>query len=397
MLYGVRIVPLPAVYQSQAAFDPERLAHLKATIEADIAASRYFGAVIRVARHGELGLDVALGFADEARSKPLQLDSVFSLFSLTKLFTNTLALRAIELGQFALTTRISEIIPEFSGGMRERVNVFHLLTHSSGLPPVWIPQPGMYIDRLDEIVAAICANIRSLEPPGQRVHYSPLVHHALLGEAVRRCDPKQRSYRQLLQDEVLTPLGMHDTSIGVRKDLAARHIFPDFRGKPPQEHLGRSNLGPQGAFAEQDAEMPWVGGISTVPDLFRLAEMLRLGGTLDGQRILSSAMLNLATRIWTGDKPNELYKGIAINHGWEPYPAYIGLGFGLSGEQVCPNLFGTLTSPRTFGNYGSGSTLLWVDPELDMSFVCLTAGVMQPAPNIERFQRLSDIAASAAL
>jgi CubicO group peptidase (beta-lactamase class C family) len=142
--------------------------------------------------------------------------------------------------------------------------------------------------------------------------------------------------------------------------------------------------------------MPWVGGVSTVPDLFRFAEMLRLHGTLDGQRILSQAMLKLATQNRTGDKPNELYRAIAINHGWEPYPAYIGLGFGLSGEQICPNLFGTLTSAGTFGHYGSGSTLFWVDPELDMTFVCLSAGVMQAAPNIERFQRLSDIAASAA-
>ncbi len=377
--------------------DPDRLAHLQATIEADIEANRYFGAVIAVARHGEIGLSANIGFGDEGHTVPLAKDSVFSLFSLTKAFTNVLVFRAIELGQFALTTRVSEVIPEFSGGVRETVNFFHLLTHSSGLPPVWIPKPGMYIDRLDEIIEAICQNIRSLEPPGERVQYSPLVHHALMGEAVRRCDPEGRSYRKLLQDEVLTPLGMKDTAIGLRKDLAERHIFPDFRGKPPQEHLGRSNLGPQGAFKEEHAEMPWVGGVSSVPDLLRFAEMLRQGGTLDGQRIVSPAMLKLATQNWTGDKPNELYKSIAINHGWEPYPAYIGLGFGLAGEQVCPNLFGTLTSPGTFGNYGSGSTLFWVDPELDMSFVCLSAGVMQAAPNIERFQKLSDIAASAAL
>lgn len=377
--------------------DPDRLTHLKATIAADIEAGRYFGAVIAVARRGEPGLEEAIGFADAAGTRPLAMNSVFSLFSLTKAFTNVLVFRAIELGQLALTTRVSEIIPEFKSGVRETVNFFHLLTHSSGLPPVWIPKPGMYIDRLDEIIEAICENIRSLGPPGERVHYSPLVHHALMGEAVRRCDPEGRSYRELLQDEVLSPLGMKDTAIGVRKDLAERHVFPDFRGKPPQEHLGRSNLGPQGAFAEEHAEMPWVGGISTVPDLFRFAEMLRLGGTLDGQRIVSRAMLGLATRNWTGDKPNELYKSIAVNHGWAPYPAYIGLGFQLAGEQVCPNLFGTLTSPGTFGNYGSGSTLFWVDPALEMTFVCLTAGVMQPAPNIERFQRLSDIAASAAL
>lgn len=377
--------------------DADRLQHLRDTIAADVADGRYFGAVIAVARHGELGLAAQVGFGDAARTLPLRQDSVFSLFSLTKAFTNVLVFRAIELGQFALTTRVSAIIPEFSGGARETVNFFHLLTHSSGLPPVWIPKPGMYIDRLDEIIEAICQNIRSLEPPGQRVHYSPLVHHALMGEAVRRCDPQGRSYRQLLQDEVLTPLGMRDTAIGLRRDLAERHIFPDFRGKPPQEHLGRSDLGPQGAFKEEHAEMPWVGGVSTVPDLWRFAEMLRRGGTLDGRRIVSRAMLELATRNWTGDRPNELYKSIAINHGWQPYPAYIGLGFGLRGDAICPNLFGTLTSTRTFGNYGSGSTLLWIDPELDMSFVCLSAGVMQAAPNIERFQRLSDIAASAAL
>lgn len=381
----------------QSGLDRDRLSHLKATIEADIADRRYFGAVICVARHGKPGLHEAIGFGDEDGKQPLNIDSVFSLFSLTKALTNALVLRAIELGQFTLTTRVSDVIPEFSGGVRERVTFLHLLTHSSGLPPVWIPRPGMFIDRLDEIIEAICQNIRSIEPPGERVHYSPLVHHALMGEAVRRCDPAGRSYRELLQDELLTPLGMNDTAIGVRKDLASRHIFPDFRGKPPQEHLSRNSPGPQGAFSDEKAEMPWVGGISTVPDLFRFAEMLRQGGALDGQRILSPAMLKLATQNRTGDKPNELYKGIAINHGWEPYPAYIGLGFGLAGEKIHPNLFGTLTSPNTFGNYGSGSTLFWVDPELDMSFVCLTAGVMQAAPNIERFQRLSDIAASAAL
>lgn len=377
--------------------NPDRLNHLREAIREDMAKDRYFGAVALVARHGEVAMVDAFGHSGGEERKALQTDSVFSLFSLTKCLTNVLALRAIELGQFALTTKVSEIIPEFCGGQREQINFFHLLTHQSGLPAVWTPKPGMYIDHLDEIIEAICQNIRSAEQPGVKVHYSPLVNHALLGEAVRRCDPKGRSYRQLLQDEVLMPLGMKDTAIGLRKDLASRHVFPDFRGKPPQEHLGHSNLGPQGAFKEENAEMPWVGGISTVPDLFRLSEMFRRGGELGGKRILSPAVIDKATLNWTGDKPNELYKAVAINHGWEPYPAYIGLGFCLRGELMCPGLFGTLTSPRTFGNYGSGSTLFWVDPVTDVSFVYLSSGVMQQAPNIERFQRLSDIVASAAV
>ncbi len=377
--------------------DADRLQHLRKTIQQDITADKYFGAVVLVAHQGEIALQEAFGWSGADHARKLELDSVFSLFSLTKAFTTVLTLRAIELGQFALTTRVCEVIPEFNGPMRDRITFFHLLTHQSGLPALWIPKPGMFIDRLDEIIAAICQYVRPVDPPGVKCHYSPLFNHALMGEAVRRTDPQQRSYRQILQDEVLTPLGMHDTAIGQRKDLADRHIFPDFRGKPPQEHLSRHNNDPQGAFKDETAEMPWVGGISTVPDLFRFAEMLRRGGTLNGARILSPAMIGLATQNWTGDKPNELYKAVAINNGWEPYPAYIGLGFCLRGELVCPNLFGTLPSPGTYGNYGSGSTLFWVDPETDLTFVYLSAGIMQQAPNIERFQRLSDIAASAVL
>ncbi|MDY6984450.1 MAG: serine hydrolase domain-containing protein, partial [Pseudomonadota bacterium] len=311
--------------------DPARLQHLRDVINDDIAKDKYFGAVVSVARDGEPGLQEAFGYGDAAHDLKLQPDSVFSLFSLTKAFTTVLTLRAIELGQFALTTRVVEVIPEFSGGMREKINFMHLLTHTSGLPALWIPKPGMTIDRLDEIIAAICQNIRSIDPPGTKCHYSPLFNHALMGEAVRRCDPKGRTYRQLVQDELFTPLGMHETAIGQRKDLAPRHVFPDFRGKPPQEHLSRNNNDPQGAFKDETAEMPWVGGISTMPDLFRFSEMLRLGGTLDGKRILSPAMLDLATRNLTGAMPNELYKAVAINHGWDPYPAYIGLGFCLRG------------------------------------------------------------------
>jgi len=142
--------------------------------------------------------------------------------------------------------------------------------------------------------------------------------------------------------------------------------------------------------------MPWVGLVSTAYDLWRFAEMLRRGGELDGRRILGPATLDLATRNHTGDKPNELYMQLAKARGWEPYPAYIGIGFVVRGEQICHHQFGTLSSPRTFGNHGAGSTLLWVDPQRDISFVCLTAGVMDEGDNIERFQRLSDIALSAA-
>ena len=374
----------------------DRLDHLKAVIADDIARGRYHGAVVCVGRHGELALHAAIGHGYGDGRQPLTRKSVFSLFSVTKAITNVLVFRAIERGELAFTTRVSSIIPEFAGGARETLTIYHLMTHSTGLPGVFSPKPGMYIDRLDEIVAAICENVHATEPAGEKVNYSPMAAHALLGEMVRRTDPRRRRYRQIVQDEVFTPLAMKESAVGLRKDLRKRKIVPDFLGAGPMEHLGHSDLGPNGAFEEEDAEMPWVGVVSTAHDMHRFAEMLRRGGELDGARILSPAILDQATRNRTGDKPNELYMQLALSRGWAPSPAYIGIGFSLRGDAICHHQFGTLTSPRTFGNHGFGSTVFWIDPERDMTFVCLTAGVMDEADNIERFQRLSDIAVSAA-
>ncbi len=382
----------------RSAFSTSRLERLKSTIERDIEQGTYHGAVILVARHGEVGLHEAIGYAREATKEPMRKDHVFSLFSVTKAFTNVLVFRSIERGDFALTTRISELIPEFSGGSRERITVEHLLTHRSGLPPLFAPVAGMYIDHLDEVIAAICAHVHCTGTPGGTVSYSPMCAHALLGEAVRRVDDRKRHYRDIVADEIFTPLRMKDSAIGVRSDLKARHIVPFFMPTvPPLQHLGHSHLGENGAFEEPESEMPWVGGVSTVSDMFRFAEMLRRGGELDGVRILGPAIVDQATRNRTGNSPNDLYTAIGHARGWEPYPAYIGLGFFLRGEVICHHQFGTLSSPRTFGNTGFGSTLFWVDPERDMTFVCLTSGVMDEGENIERFQRLSDIALSATL
>lgn len=378
-------------------FDQERLKHLKRVIADDVAAGRYYGAVIAVARGGKLGLHEAIGHADAAGATPLKLDSVFSIFSVTKVITSVLVLRAIELGRFALTTPISDLVPEFSGASREQIRIHHLLTHTSGLPIVFTIKQDMYIDRLDEIIAAICASIRPAEPPGLRAAYSPMANHALLGEALRRTDPQRRSYRAIVQEDLFGPLKMSSSSVGLRADLRARHVVPDLRNNFPITHPGHSNLGPNGAFQEEEAEMPWVGVAASVPDMFRFAEMLRRRGELDGARILSPATMETATRNWTGEKPNELYGTLFHQRGWPPAPAYLGLGFSLRGTAMCHHLFGTLTSPTTFGNYGAGSALYWVDPERDLTFVCLTAGVMESLANIERFQRLSDLAVSAAL
>ena len=397
--------PRPVDTKTGSGLREDQLLRVKSQIEEDLKSGLYYGAVVLVARHGVLGLHEAIGYTNAANAQdrqPIAKNSVFTLFSSTKALTDVLVYRAIEKGQFALTTKVSDIIPAFDGPSRKDITFYHLLTHSSGLSPVFTPRAGMPIDHLEEVIDAICKNVQSVERPGELVTYAPMAGQALMGWATHLTDPQKRSYRQLVNDEILKPLKMNDSSIGVRADLKDRHIFPVFTDEAAgqamaQIHLGHEDLGPNGIFRSETAEMPWVGGYATGSDMFRFAEMLRRGGELDGARILSPAILNAATMNRTGDKPNELYKQLAMGRGWEPYPAYIGLGFELRGEAICHHMFGTLTSPRTFGNYGAGSSVFWVDPERDMTFVCLSAGVMNEADNIERFQRLSDIAVSAAI
>lgn len=380
-----------------SSFDKSRLKHLKAMIEADVASGAYYGAVVRVMRGGVIGFDEAIGAAYGPGTQALAKDSVFSIFSTTKAFTNILILRAIEMGRFALTTRVSDIIPEFKGPPRERATFFNLLSHTSGLPGVWIPKPGMYLDRLDELLEAVVENVHGTVEPGTRCDYSPLANHVLMGEALRRTDPKGRPFRDILHEDLFEPLGMTSTSMGLRGDLKARHVKPDMRGTVPIKHLSRTIEGDHALFEDPDVEAPHVGCASTVPDLSRFAEMLRRGGELDGVRILSPRTIEMARQVWTGDFPNELYRAVHLRMGWEEMPAYMGLGFNVRGTQIGHHQLGTLTSPETFGNYGAGSALFWVDPALDVSFACLTAGVMTQAANIERFQKLSDIVVSACI
>jgi CubicO group peptidase (beta-lactamase class C family) len=377
--------------------DKDRLARLHDVVRADIKAGLYHGAVIKVARGGVTAFEAAIGSADAGQTQPLALDSVFSIFSVTKAFTNLLVLRAVEQGLFALTTPISELIPEFTGHGREKILVWHLLSHQAGFPIIFEVRPGWFIDQFEEVSGIVISDVKPVDAPCSKVSYSPLVNHVLMAEALLRTDPKKRRYRQLVQEEILDPLKMRDSAVGLRADLKPRKVVPDFRGNYPIGHKSHNVPGPNGAFEDENAEMPWVGVVSTVPDLFRFADMYRCGGTLDGARLISPAMIDLAATNRTGDKVNELYAARGRAEGLEPAPAYIGLGFSLRGEALCGHMFGTLASPCTFGNYGAGTSLFWVDPERDITFTCLSAGVMEHNANMRRFQKIADIIFSAAL
>jgi len=370
-------------------FEPERLERLAAAIEQDVAAERYDGAEVVVARGGIVALHRQLGFAERATRRRVERAQPFVSMSIAKQLTVAAVFQRIERGDFALTTPVAEIVPEFGQRGKQGITIAHLLTHTSGLPMMLPPMPLELAGNLEAVVQATCAALPEFRP-GSRVSYCVLVGHAMLSECVRRVDGGRRAYRTILAEDVFAPLGMVDTALGCPARLRARlapvvardrrvGLFdPDFL-----ETLGN-------ALAE-DTEIPAGGCVTTAPDMHRFAEMLRRGGELDGVRHLSPATVEAVQVIRTGDEPNTIWAYAEAMRGWEPFPANLGLGFFVRGEGVFPTPFGLLASPSTFGGFGAGSTCFWIDPATDVTYAFLSSGLMEDSYSVERHMRLADL------
>jgi CubicO group peptidase (beta-lactamase class C family) len=380
---------------TEVGLDATRLGRLSAAIKDDIAAEKYDGAVFVVGRSGKVAMHEAIGFADRARGRAARSDDVFLIFSITKALTAAAVLMRVDRGELSLTTKVAEVIPEFGSKGKHRITIAQLMSHtaalSAGLPPI----PFEMIGDQKTMVAAICQmGVEGI--PGERVNYSPMIAHAILGEIVRRLDGGSRSFREILAADLFAPLGMNDTSLGLRKDLAPRRVPVVVRdrseGMFPPEMLEGFN-----SVLKEDSEIPSAGAFSTASDIFRFAEALRRGGELDGARILSPAIIRMATTNQTGMRRNSLWDFALETRGWEEFPAFLGLTFFLRGIGIFPHWFGNLTSPGTFGAVGAGSTVFWVDLARELVFVCLTAGLLEETRNVDRFQRLSDLVSSAVI
>jgi CubicO group peptidase (beta-lactamase class C family) len=263
------------------------------------------------------------------------------------------------------------------------------------MPPT--PNPGLGPERfgvLGDVIQALSA-VDVLFEPGTNLNYAPAINHALMGEMVRRAYGAT-SFRDLARELIFDPLGMDDTSFGLPATLKDRAV-PLKAYLPEGGFLQPSDIECLNDHITEDAEMPWVGSVSTARDVLTFAEMIRRRGLHGGQWVLAPSIVDQATTLQTGDMPNDLYAQMATARGWETPRGNFGLGFSLSGTGTAPSFFGPFTSPRTHGNYGAGSSLFWVDPERDLTFVFLSAGVMEESENVARFQKLSTMAVAAAL
>jgi len=374
----------------------DRLQRIRHRIERDISVGRYDGAVVLAARDGNVFLLDAVGYRDRAAQTPMKTDAYFALMSVSKSISAVLVLSRVHNGDISLTTRVAEVIPEFAAQGKQAITVAQLLSHTSGVPGDAI------VDSSRGYLSAIVSRIGAMAPvsvPGSAVGYSAWAAHSVLGEVVRRVDSAGRSYSSIVTEDLFKPLSMMSSSVGWLPEFIHQRVPVVSRENgldgPPDVHVDEHD-----ALTAAGAEIPGSGMYSTAADFFRLTEMLRRGGELDGKRILSRRLVQLAISNQTGERT---HSSLTASRAYGPLtsnwpsgiPAYLGLGFHLRGHGVFPVYCGLLASPSTYGHMGRGSTMFWIDPELGLTFIFLTAGVMEETASVERWQYLSDLLISA--
>ncbi len=338
-----------------AAIIPERLARADALLQAGVDDGLFTHAVYGLMQGGELAAQKAFGAA--------ALGSVFDLASLTKpLATATLIMQGAEQGRLHLRQPVGRFfegafgsLPHLSG-----VEVRHLLTHTSGLPPVpcW-PENAAEASR-QELIASVLTT-PALRPAGAGYTYSD-TGYVLLGEIAAQVFglPLDNCFREYVAGLLgLATLGFCPQA----SSLVA--------------------TGPEAAGAVHDPRARDLGGAAGHAGLFGTA----------------ADVLAFAEAIRTGGGP-VLSRAAAARMSVSQIPAGVGaqsFGWFCAGNDYLPS--GDLFSDLSFGHSGFTGTALLIDPAFDVSLVLLTNRVVNQAEDGSRFLRrrhlwLNTVAAS---
>lgn len=325
---------------------PERLARADALLQAGLDDGLFTHAVYALRQDGELTAQKAFGAA--------ALGSVFDLASLTKpLATATLIMQGVEQGRLHLRQPAARFfegvygpLPHLSG-----VEVRHLLTHTSGLPPVpcW-PVNGPDASRQDLVASVLTTP--TLRPAGVGYTYSD-TGYLLLGEIAAQVFGQPLA--QCFRDSVAGPLGLNTLEF-----CPTSHSAPWVA------------TGPEAAGVVHDPRARDLGGAAGHAGLFGTA----------------ADVLALAEAIRTGGGP-VLSRASAARMRESQIPASVGaqsLGWFCAGNDYLPS--GDLFSDRAFGHSGFTGTAVLIDPASDVSLVLLTNRVVNQAEDGSRFLRL---------
>jgi CubicO group peptidase (beta-lactamase class C family) len=369
--------PLPSASPGELGFHEPALQRVRELIESHIADGRYPGAQIALARHGKLALFETFGRAVTVPSAAASADTLWLLFSNTKVITAAGIWALVEDGRLRFSDRIAEHIPEFARHGKGNITLAQVISHRAGFPSQAVSSQA-WTDHA-HMRSEVCDF--TLEwTPGSRLQYHPKSAFwtaAALIEAVTKHD-----YRDFLTQRIIEPLGLaHDVFVGLpdaEHGRVATIYEPGSDGA--QRPLGEENTAPY-----RRAGIPSSGGFANARGMVALYQMMVNGGRLNGTRLFSQRLIEFVTRNHTGDMVD----------GGMDMPMHRGLGVHVRGTTETIRGLGSIASPRTFGHGGVGSSYCWADPDSGVSFAYLTNSRVPDPWHSNRLDLVSNLVHSA--
>lgn len=333
---------------------PERYAAVRAAFADNFARGEELGARFALVEAGQLVVDLWAGHADRARTRPFDDRTLTPVFSTTKAIAAILVARSVQAGRLDYGQKVADLWPDFAQAGKADITVEQVMSHQDGLSG--------FPDQMDPALwfdwDAICARLAAMAPlwpPGAASGYHPITFGYLAGEIFRRAEG--RTMGQALRQDLAVPfdldlwIGLPDAEHGRVADLVRPSALPQFGelNEPTRAAFLTpwSSPGGRGQAEWRRIEIPSANGHVTAPALARLMGALANDGWLDGEDILSPALISELSR--------ERIRGQDL-----VLPFEMSWGAGVMRNETV-KVWGP--GPNTFGHSGWGGSCAFADPD----------------------------------
>ena len=379
----VEAVDVPAPLAAPA-FSEAGIAALEATMADYVANGRLYGIHTRLVHKGDVISDFKTGLRGLEAQAPIEDDTIYRIYSMTKPVTGVAMMMLYEEGKFELDDPVSKFVPEFEnlkvlGGVNEdgsailvdlarQPTMRELMSHTSGfayglsgIDPanaafrdqkiLEAPDTQTFIDKV--------AGVPLLFQPGEAWFYS--VGMDIQGYIIEKLSGQR--FGDYLQSRMFEPLGMTDTGFYVPDEKYDR--LSEVYGFDPESGAMVPVPFPGVMFRKETVAFESGGGglVSTMDDYGRFSQMLVNRGELDGVRILKPETIELMRTYVLRDE--QFLSSLGVNQG-DVYP---GLGMGLTvGTVEDPEAVPSVIPAGSYFWSGAASTWFWVDPVNELYF-----------------------------
>jgi CubicO group peptidase (beta-lactamase class C family) len=344
-------------------FGHDKYAAVRKLFEENIEKGEDIGASFSATVNGETVIDLWGGYADPAKTRAWEKDTIVNVYSTTKTMTALTALMLADRGLIDFDAPVAKYWPEFAANGKAAVKVSHLMSHSAGLSG-WkekISTADIYDwDKMTSLLAAQAPYWQ----PGTAPGYHALTQGYLVGEVIRRVTGK--SVGTVFREEIANPLGA-DFWIGLpaSEDARVAELIPPPPGDavgdaPTMSEITRNMATNPGidvsetkTRAWRGAEIPAAGGTGNARSIAQIHAILANDGVAQGKRFMSVAGVRKALKLQV--EGTDLVMGV---------PARFGLGFGLAGGLL------PLPNPNAmfWGGYGGSLAIIDMDAKMSIGY-----------------------------